>query len=94
MLTQGELLTSDCLPDEIKKYSSEPKTSMLSYSSPSISNGADGGLKNASIEAEKEAIFNALITAKYNKSKAAELLNIDRKTLYNKIKQYNIEVDI
>ena len=62
------------------------------YNSP-ISPDQLGDLRSASAEAEKEAIFNALITAKYNKSKAADLLNIDRKTLYNKIKQYNIEVD-
>ncbi|RZJ86947.1 MAG: hypothetical protein EOO20_17185, partial [Chryseobacterium sp.] len=28
---------------------------------------------------------------KYNKSKAAKLLNIDRKTLYSKMERYEIE---
>ncbi len=34
-------------------------------------------------------IVQALKKANYNKSKAAKLLNVDRKTLYNKMKQYN-----
>jgi len=45
-------------------------------------------LKNASIDAEYEAILAALKQVNFNKSKAAKLLNIDRKTLYNKMKQY------
>ncbi len=45
--------------------------------------------KVASIDAEYEMIVQALKKANYNKSKAAKLLNVDRKTLYNKMKQYN-----
>ena len=40
---------------------------------------------------EKEQILEALQQTNYNKSKAAALLGIDRKTLYNKLKLYNIE---
>ncbi|MBE8727274.1 sigma-54-dependent transcriptional regulator [Flavobacterium hungaricum] len=40
---------------------------------------------------EKEAIIHALSKAQNNKSEAAKLLKITRKTLYNKLKQYNIE---
>ncbi|MFB9077653.1 sigma-54-dependent transcriptional regulator [Flavobacterium procerum] len=42
-------------------------------------------------ENEKEAIIHALSKAQNNKSEAAKLLKITRKTLYNKLKQYNIE---
>lgn len=41
-------------------------------------------------ENEKEAIENALAKTKNNKSEAAKLLKITRKTLYNKLKLYNI----
>ena len=40
-------------------------------------------------ETEKEHILEALRQTGNNKSKAAQLLNIDRKTLYNKLKLYN-----
>ena len=45
-------------------------------------------LKSASIDAEYETIVQALKQANYNKSKAAKILNVDRKTLYNKMRQY------
>ena len=45
-------------------------------------------LKGASIDAEYDMILKALKKVNFNKSKAAKLLNIDRKTLYNKMKQY------
>jgi two-component system, NtrC family, response regulator HydG len=48
----------------------------------------DLSLKEASLDAEYEMILEALKKANYNKSKAARILNIDRKTLYNKMKQY------
>ncbi len=41
---------------------------------------------------EIELILNAIEKANGNKSKAAKLLKIDRKTLYNKLKQYNINL--
>lgn len=41
---------------------------------------------------EIELILNALEQANGNKSKAAKLLQIDRKTLYNKLKQYDIKL--
>lgn len=43
-------------------------------------------------DTEKEHILEALRQTGNNKSKAAQLLNIDRKTLYNKLKLYNIDL--
>lgn len=48
----------------------------------------DIGLKGAATKAEYETIMNVLKEVKFNKKKAAEVLNIDRKTLYNKLKSY------
>ena len=47
-------------------------------------------LKAAGIDAEYELIVKVLKQVKFNKSKAAKLLNIDRKTLYNKLEQYQL----
>jgi len=41
---------------------------------------------------EESLILDALEKAQGNKSKAARLLDIDRKTLYNKLKQYDIKL--
>lgn len=46
------------------------------------------GIKNN----EKQLIIKALADAKYNKTKAAEILGISRRTLHNKIKEYDLEV--
>ncbi|MRT92579.1 sigma-54 dependent transcriptional regulator [Ancylomarina sp. 16SWW S1-10-2] len=43
-------------------------------------------------EDESKAIIETLEATNYNKSKAARILNIDRKTLYNKLKRYEIEI--
>lgn len=59
----------------------------LLESSPSTSHIA---LRNE--ETEKEHIIEALRQTGNNKSKAAQLLNIDRKTLYNKLRLYDMEL--
>ncbi|MBC7873484.1 MAG: sigma-54-dependent Fis family transcriptional regulator [Ferruginibacter sp.] len=45
-------------------------------------------LKDAASHAEYETILNVLKQVKFNKTKAAEMLKIDRKTLYNKMRNY------
>ena len=40
---------------------------------------------------EREMIVKTLQEVRYNKSKAARILNIDRKTLYLKMDKYGIE---
>ncbi|MCX8042459.1 MAG: sigma-54 dependent transcriptional regulator, partial [Thermodesulfobacteriaceae bacterium] len=48
-------------------------------------------LQKYRIKVEKEIIIKALEYYKWNKTKVAEVLDIDYKTLYNKIKEYGIE---
>lgn len=76
LLTTGDFITLTELGDEL----SEPSTS----TTPNIA------LRNEEIE--KEHILEALRQTGNNKSKAAKLLNIDRKTLYNKLKLYQIDL--
>lgn len=47
-------------------------------------------LREMKEKAEYELIMSTLEKVRFNKSKAAQLLDIDRKTLYNKMKQYGI----
>ena len=64
---------------------------VLPHEMQEASHGA-GSLSGYSKDNEEEAIREALQKANFNKSKAAILLNIDRKTLYNKLKLYNIDL--
>ena len=50
-------------------------------------------LEEARREAEQEAIGRALRATKGHKAKAAELLGISRKNLWEKMREYAIEVD-
>lgn len=96
LLTDGDYVETKSLPFEITnfsklqfdvpatKISTEPVATVSQPKSVSYENK----LKSANIDAEYEVILEALKQANFNKSKAAKLLNIDRKTLYNKMKQY------
>ena len=48
-------------------------------------------LKTSFEEQERSLIIKTLEEVKYNKSKAAKILDMDRKTLYNKLEKYSIE---
>jgi two-component system, NtrC family, response regulator HydG len=66
-----------------------PLPASLGYaSSPNVIAKAD--LKSTALDAEYEMILSVLKQVKFNKTKAAEILGIDRKTLYNKMKQVNV----
>ena len=86
----GEKINVSCLPWEITTDSSfapaAPSTTVQSQHTENKSQALD--LKNAATRAEYETIMNVLQKVNFNKKKAAELLNIDRKTLYNKIKNF------
>jgi transcriptional regulator of acetoin/glycerol metabolism len=48
------------------------------------------GATNRSAGQEAEAIRHTLIKARWNKSRAAELLGISRRTIYRKMQKYGI----
>jgi two-component system response regulator HydG len=75
---------------QVPSISSQSSIDALMPSVPSMPKPEmrEPSLKSAGIDAEYEVILNALKKVNFNKSKAAKLLQIDRKTLYNKIKQY------
>lgn len=82
LLAKGSKVNINCLPQEILGAPREMEDTRHQ-------NTVD--LKVISEQIEKVKIIEALEKAKYNKSKAAKLLNIDRKTLYNKIKMYQLD---
>jgi two-component system response regulator HydG len=91
LLTEGQEVQAKALPLEISTYSKSPvyeHTSNHTITSPAA---PKHDLKNAAMEAEYETILQVLREVNFNKTKAAEILNIDRKTLYNKMKANNLD---
>lgn len=88
LLSPGGLLTPESLPEEIVNYRTRAKTK----DSNNEQHKNVVSLKNVASDAEKDVIIKAIEEAGYNKSKAAKNLQIDRKTLYNKIKQFGIDI--
>jgi len=105
LLSDGDLIESKSLPFEISNYSKllflEPNSALPApVEEPTLVGSAAGvnnlskqpqpSLKTAALDAEYEMILKVLRQVNFNKSKAARLLDIDRKTLYNKMKNYNL----
>ncbi|TCC93860.1 sigma-54-dependent Fis family transcriptional regulator [Pedobacter frigiditerrae] len=93
LLTEGEEIQLKALPLEISTYAKA--TAIENAVENSIVRSATSNkprdLKNAALEAEYEAILNVLKEVNFNKTKAAKILNIDRKTLYNKMKAIDLD---
>ncbi|MEZ4969379.1 MAG: sigma-54 dependent transcriptional regulator [Flavobacteriaceae bacterium] len=76
LLTSGEMVEKGALPKEVYR-SKESHVKNDNFSK---------------ADYEKEQIVKALKQSNFNKSKAAKLLQITRKTLYNKINHYNLDL--
>jgi len=103
LLTEGTEVAMKTLPLEISNY----KIPVYEYATPQqqeplqpqfqpqqhVHEVKEGrhDLKNAALEAEYETIIRVLKEVNFNKTRAAEILKIDRKTLYNKMKAINLK---
>ena len=90
LTSPGEKINSSSLPWEINNtdpiagngHEIKPITAHPAFPKKELD------LKDAASRAEYETIMAVLQQVNFNKKKAAEMLNIDRKTLYNKIKNF------
>ena len=92
LLSTGSYISSDCLPAMVLAQTLMPQPAGYSNARPVPVSVADEGLRGVAQQAERDAILNALERNGFNKSRTAEQLNIDRKTLYNKLKAFGLEV--
>ncbi|MGE9516083.1 MAG: sigma-54-dependent transcriptional regulator [Solitalea-like symbiont of Tyrophagus putrescentiae] len=84
----GNFIEIESIPKELNHTA---RTSAISYIEPLDKHEINSDLKTISQEAELEIILETLRKVNFNKTKAAALLNIDRKTLYNKMKSLKIK---
>ncbi|MCJ7467436.1 MAG: sigma-54 dependent transcriptional regulator [Maribacter sp.] len=77
LLTTSDEVQSDALPKEVLQPGQSSSATLHKFSKS---------------EFEKEQIIKALQKTNYNKSKAAKLLQVTRKTLYNRINHYNLDL--
>lgn len=88
LLCQLEQIETQHLPQEILAPDDQGTGSMMV----SFNGELPKDLKSVVEAAEKKAIMEVLRHTGNNKSKTADLLKVDRKTLYNKLKAYNINI--
>jgi len=82
LLSPGDVIQTNALPEEMLQRS---RQTSVARETPIYD------LKALQEIQERELIMKTLQEMKYNKSKVARILNIDRKTLYLKMEKYGIE---
>ncbi len=87
LLTNTARINASVLPNEIIQPAS-PGEKAKEPAFHTVAPSKNPDLKGAASQAEYDTILKVLKQVNYNKTKAAEILKIDRKTLYNKIKDY------
>ncbi len=93
LLSTTKLISSKTLPWEITNatlLSVVPEPVAQATAAPGNFFNKESDLRNAASLAEYETIMNVLKQVNFNKTKAAEILKIDRKTLYNKLKGHEL----
>lgn len=94
LLTKGDTILKHTLPEELVNEAYQhimPVKERVPENDFRIQNiNPPIELKDAAHRSERDLIINTLERVRFNKSKAAKILNVDRKTLYNKMRQYNI----
>jgi two-component system, NtrC family, response regulator HydG len=100
LLTDSAWVEDYSLPTELNNFTKMEFEKAEAYESVPSSDGSDkmekvakpvahhSSLRVASIDHEYELIVKTLKEVNFNKTKAAKALNIDRKTLYNKLALY------
>jgi len=86
ILAKKGSITLEHLPLRIRGYDQAMGPEMR------IVEGLERNIKQVSTKAEKEIILEALKECRFNRTKTAEFLKISRKTLFNKMKQFNIDI--
>jgi two-component system response regulator HydG len=82
LLTEGKTISKNALPSEFLNATLNQVERN--------NNENNFNLKSVVEQAESETILKALKATNFNKSKCAELLGVDRKTLYNKMNAYGL----
>ena len=84
ILCREGTITSEFLPMRIKGYPIIDGTKL------EFDSGLDENLKSLNSKLEKELISEALSKCNYNRTETANLLKISRKTLFNKMRHYDL----
>ncbi len=93
LLTSGGLVEKEALPSDLYEPSGQISSFKTANSSFAVNEELPSpkDYKSKWVEQEKELIQKVLNDTKFNKSKTARILNMDRKTLYSKMEKYGLD---